>query len=306
MDHQYHNTSIYVRDPQPGLWDPAAADPDPDPARRAAGGAVGNYEQIVFRHLDHIRAFPAGAQFLTALTNAGKRQIINFIGTNVTNDNSCSGSGAGKKKIVSRMGSGWSGEARAAFEYALTGRSLVNPGQGDVLTWLAGRMLSTPTYHWDPATNSANSPLNPAGVGPGNPNWAGMVAALAMQLGHYRSGAMSMRKEDGLNGEVFDLMVWCLRDDLEDGTGSNCLIRYTPLKVAVGGGARPAQIALCHELVHALREATGSNLSAEDSTAEWNGRFYELAAVGLAPFNAEPYSENVFRGLFNVALRAAY
>ena len=47
-------------------------------------------------------------------------------------------------------------------------------------------------------------------------------------------------------------------------------------------------------------------MSAEDSQNEWNGRYYEIAAVGLPPFDNAPYSENVARGWIGVAARAQY
>jgi hypothetical protein len=301
MDHQYQNTTIYVRDPAAGKWDATVADPDPT---RPAAGAIGEYKDVVFRHLDDLRAFPNGQQFFTTLTNLGKRQVVAYVGTNVTNDNSCSGSGAGKKKIVSKMGQGWGAETRAELDHALNQWSLLNAGQ-DPVRWLAGRLLQTPLYRWDPAQNVATSPLNPRNVAPGHASWNGMVDVLANQLAAYRSGRASLEKR-GAEGEVFDLMVWVLRDRLQDGAGSNCMVRYTPLKVQVGAGQRPAQIALFHELVHAYYEAQGRNMSAEDSQNEWNGRYYEIAAVGLPPFDNAPCSENVARGWMGVAARAQY
>ena len=133
-----------------------------------------------------------------------------------------------------------------------------------------------------------------------------MVGVLSGQLTEYRTGRQSLKMK-GPTREIFDLLVYILRDYLEDGNGSNCLVQYTPLKINLPiGGQRPAQIALFHELVHAYYEAQGKNMSEEDSQYEWNGRYYELAAVGLPPFDTAVYGENQMRALFGVAARPFY
>ncbi len=302
-DHQYRNTTIYVRDPSPELWDSTVQDPDPQLV--GVRPAVGEYRDLVFRHLDQIRATGNLANFFNLITACGKRQVIAYVGTNVPNENSCSGSGAGKKKIISDMGtSGWSA-ARCQLNTALHNWSLANHGV-DPNEWLAEQVLTTRLHCWNPADTGANSPYNPRGIGPGHGEWDQTVRMLAQMIKSYRAGQMSVRNGDNEPRKLLDLMVLPLRDHLPDGAGSSAMIRYTPLKVTTSSGPRPAQVALFHELVHAYYEAQGKNLSNEDSTAEWNGRYYELAAVGLPPFENESFSENKLRDELNVTRRTRY
>jgi hypothetical protein len=59
---------------------------------------------------------------------------------------------------------------------------------------------------------------------------------------------------------------------------------------------------------HGLRARRGAqHLGPErDSTGETTGRCYELAAMGLPPFNLDPYHENHMRAHMGDALRTAY
>ena len=302
-DHQYRNTSIYVRDPSPTIWDTAALDPDPQIVGVAP--AVGEYRDLVFQQLDQIRAFGPMTNFFTLITACGKRQVICFVGTGVPNDNSCSGSGAGKKKIITNLGTGGWSAARCDLNTAIAAWCLANIGV-NADEWLAEQVLTSQLHRWNPADTSANSPYNPRGIGLGLGEWDQMVQMLARRINDYRAGRMSIRNAACDERELLDLLIIILRDHLQDGNKSSAMVRYTPMKVATGSGPRPAQVALFHELVHAYYEAQGKNLSNEDSVHEWNGRYFELAAVGLPPFDNEPYSENKLRDELVVARRIRY
>ena len=63
---------------------------------------------------------------------------------------------------------------------------------------------------------------------------------------------------------------------------------------------------LMHELTHAYYNATGAQMSNEDSTSEAIGRYYEQAAMGIAPFAGRPYHENAMRAQLGQGLRTAY
>jgi hypothetical protein len=59
--------------------------------------------------------------------------------------------------------------------------------------------------------------------------------------------------------------------------------------------------------MHGYYNASGSQLGCEESTDVKNGgRHFELMAVGLPPYDDEPYSENKFRTAWGCALRLKY
>lgn len=290
-DHQFNATSVWVRDPQPGQW---------DPARVVGGAAVGGYVPLVLQHLANIAATGTGLAFFPALTAFGKRQIVRYEGENVPNENSAFGPQASANKLIRQhFGSGNYIGTGAELNLALMSARGANPAHD--AAWLATQLLTTPLHRWDPATTSATSPLKPAGVGLGTPAFNNLVAALVQTIGRWANGSLHLTDKT-----TMDLVVLILEPHLRNGTGGATRIHYNPLKTIVGGVHRAPECGLFHELVHAYYNAAGSQLSEECSTNEDIGRYFELMAVGLPPFAGRPYHENAMRQWFANLARTQY
>ena len=305
-DHQYRNTTVFIRDPAPGLWDVNALVPAGNPPNgRVAGAAVGACVQYFDDMLEDIWTAPFGQAFFTAMAAGGKRQVIQYVGAGVPNENSCTNPGSSCKMLMrAAYEDGDWGTARAELTYTLMRAQGANPAQD--MNWFATQILTTPLYRWDSALNVATSPMNPGGVGAGAPAFANLRDQLVVQLNQYKSGAMSLQTSSSLHRELFDVMLLVLEPWLRRGSGGSSLVRFNPLKTLSNGAYRPPQAALMHELTHAYYNATGSQMSNEDSTSEAIGRYYEQAAMGIAPFAARPYHENAMRAHLGHGLRTAY
>jgi hypothetical protein len=306
-DHQFRNTTVFVRDEAPNIWDPNALVPNiaHPPNGRVVGQAVGGCVAYMNDLLEDIWAAPFGQAFFTAMAAAGKRQVVKYIGAGVPNENSCANpSGACKVRMrASFEDSDW-GACRAELTYTLMvarGANIAND-----MNWLATQILTTPLYRWDTALNVGTSPFNPAGTLPAAPAFATLRSQLVGQLNGFKNGTMQLSPANPLHRELFDLMLLVLRPYLRNGAGGSSMICFNPLKTHTAAGYRPPQAALMHELTHAYYNARGAQMSNEDSTGEATGRYFELAAMGLPPYNLEPYHENHMRAHQGHALRTAY
>jgi hypothetical protein len=307
-DHQFQNTTVFVRDPaadwNPNWVAPPLATPPGVPVRPAQVGACVPY---ILQHLLDLRNLPFGAAFFNALINlAPKRQVVQFIGIDVPNENSIHGGGiAGicKKMRSAFEFSDWDG-ARCELNFALHAEQSATPAHD--LNWFADQLLVSPLHRWNPATTAATSPLNPGGALPGAPLYAALKAALVQRLTNLKANSAQLGPNNDQDRVLFDLMVIVLKDRLRNGPGNSSMINYNPMKTVIGSGPRAPQCALFHELVHAYYNAQGAQLSTENSESEAVGRYFELMAVGLPPFQNEPYSENRARTPFGALLRPYY
>ena len=255
---------------------------------------------LVLQHLTNIAATGTGLAFFPALTALGKRQIVRYEGENVPNENSAFGPQAAANKLIRQhFGSAnWIGVG-AELNLALMTARGHNPLHDT--NWFATQLLTQPLYRWDPATNAATSPLKPGGVGVGTPAFNALVANLAATVARWANGSLQLTDRT-----TMDLTVIILEDHLRNGAGGATRIHYNPLKTVVGGVHRAPECGLFHELVHAYYNAAGSQLSEECSTNEDIGRYFELMAVGLPPFDGRPYHENAMRQWFANPARAQY
>jgi hypothetical protein len=90
-----------------------------------------------------------------------------------------------------------------------------------------------------------------------------------------------------------------LRPWLQQGRGTPCTIGFDPdqtypCDADPARRNRPPVIGLAHEMVHAWHFMTGKVLDVRN----WNFDLEEVITTGFAPYNYEPYSENLFRTQF--------
>jgi len=306
-DHQFRNTTVFVRDEAPNIWNPNALVPNiaHPPNGRVVGQPVGGCVAYMTDLLEDIWNAPFGQAFFTAMGAAGKRQVVRFIGAGVPNENSCANPGAScKVRMRASFEDGDWNACRAELTYTMQVARNVNINND--MNWLATQVLTTPLYRWDTAQNVARSPFNPAGTLPAAPAFANLRGQLVAQLNAFKNGTMQLSNANPLHRELFDVMLLSLRPHLRRGSGGRSMICFNPLKTHTAAGYRPPQAALMHELTHAYYNARGAQMSNEDSTSEVTGRYFELAAMGLPPFNAEPYHENHMRAHLGHPPRTAY
>ncbi len=96
---------------------------------------------------------------------------------------------------------------------------------------------------------------------------------------------------DGNGASPADISKAKLRSDGKPGEGSDTTVKFNPDKTQIGDGSeawmkRPPGVGLAHEMVHAYHNANGTN----DFTAKG-----EDMAVGVAPYDKEPVTENKIR-----------
>jgi Effector protein len=290
--HRFGATCVEVSDPTNVSWDETAV---------VAGSPapVGEYVPYVMGHLAMLLGTTVGTPFFQDLTNLGKRIIIYYGGSNVNN---CRGPGGTANKLLRKHEANADSAAMGQeLTRAMQQAQAANPAQNE--DWLCEQLLTTPHHRWDPATTAGNSPLNPMGIMPANPQFAGLKRNLKGILNEWKQGKADFRSA----WDAADLILLVLREYLQDADGGGSRVNYDPLKLGAGSNVRPPQIGLFHELVHAYYNAKGAQLSWEDSANERKGRYYELMAVGLQPFTADPYSENKMRACFpGTAARAKY
>jgi hypothetical protein len=101
-----------------------------------------------------------------------------------------------------------------------------------------------------------------------------------------------------------DVLALALEPYLDRGAGADVRITYDPNYVL---GIRPPKVGLFHELVHAYYFAKGKNLGLCDSSnVAHGGRYFELMAVGMPPFQGRRFSENQMRALCSCPPRTQY
>lgn len=279
-DVQFATTTIYVRAP---------ATPQPSV----------DYVATVISHLNAIDSFHVGRQFFQALSLLGKRQVIRYGGPNA---NQAAWGGLVCMKQLRRFHElGDNNQFANELQTTIT-------ASGHNKTWLAQQLYYTPLPSWlgnnvpSPFRNLRQPPSAP--ILPGQPR---QLPKLPWELVEGQKVDVWLAGTSLPNYDELDILMLVLEPWLVDGPGGNTRIDYDPNKLLVGGVMRPPHIALFHELVHAYYSAAGKQLGREDSLAETNGgRLFELMAVGLAPFNTRPYSENQFRTALGWALRTQY
>jgi Effector protein len=245
-----------------------------------SGQYPGNYVADVTQHLDDIQAV-VGPGFFTALASNGKQQSIKYAGPNA---NQCSGSPFGYTKLRKLHDSG----QKAPFGAELTATLA---SMGNNAAWLAGALRAQGLPRWASVTDPA--PITDLGD----------QAATTTKVTDWLAGTALPGTDE------MDVLMLVVQGHADPGGGANARIDYDPLKLSVSTGPRPPQVALFHELCHAYYSALGRQLGREDSIAEGNGgRLFELMAVGLPPFDSQPYSENALRAAWTppVALRPRY
>ena len=230
----------------------------------------GTYVATVTQHLDDIRAI-VGDPFFAALSAPAKAQPIFY----TTGENYCRSTSI--SNVVLRQAQGNGDKTRFAASLNVTLTSL-----GLSAAQLVGQLRATPLPRWSGATDPA--PIEPFED----------AAATQTKVDDWIAG-----RELPSNDEL-DILLLIVEPAAEAGSPNGSGIGYDPQKLTTSTGARPPQVALFHELVHAYYNALGKQLGAEESTNEdAGGRLFELMAVGMGPFAGRPYSENALRHAWN-------
>ncbi|HUI53697.1 MAG TPA: M91 family zinc metallopeptidase [Bryobacteraceae bacterium] len=136
-------------------------------------------------------------------------------------------------------------------------------------------------------------------VGPPKPapaNFDAKAGANLTALNEFVSGARTLADlPDSWSRDLQRL----LRPWLPPGRGSACTIGFDPdqtypCDADPARKNRPPIIGLAHEMVHAWRYMTGKRMNVRTTGFD----IEEVIATGFAPYNFEPYSENLFRTQF--------
>ena len=267
--------------------------------RNSVIATTGNsYAPTVLQHLADIQGTASGQALLVAISALGKRQVIKYGGPNV---NQAAGGGLACYKLL-RMYQDMQDTANFAAELAATITASPHNKR-----WVADKCYNTTLPLWSGGVNPSPfrglpGPLAaPVALGAPKPLPPTPLDLAERMIDTWLAGTALP------NYDQMDILCLVLEPWLRNGTGASTLISYDPHKVIVANSHRPPQVALYHELVHAYYNAAGGQLGREDSIQETNGgRLFELMAVGLAPFDTRPVSENQFRAGIAVALRPQY
>jgi len=260
----------------------------------------GDFATVALQHLEEIRSFQVGQDLFDAISSTTRRVVLNYAGPN---NNSAAGTPAGYKLLRAHHdGSAW---AQFSTELAAAiGRSGMAPAV------LARRLYDTQLPRWDgtssvsPFRNPPRPPAAPRTSGAPKPLPATPVQLIEQMVANWSATPMVGGPP---SRDEMDILCIVLDTHLANGPGVSTRICYDPKKTIVNGRFRPPHCGLFHEMVHAYYNVTGSQLGREDSLSEDNGgRLFELMAVGLAPFDTRPFSENQFREALGVALRPTY
>lgn len=241
-----------------------------------------NYPLVVAQYLDDINLkLP---NFLPALVTAGRVQKIYY-----HPGNSCRGNPRGYVKLREahkdvELG-GWGNRPAFAAELQATmNRANMSVAQ------LAQRLLTSMLYNWQGGTDP-------------NPFSSGGFTGTVVKDTEDKIRTWLAATDHPKNDEM-DVLIIELKDFVAKNNGADTQIYFDPTYNAL---IRPPQVGLFHELVHAYYFAKGTNLGIEDSNSDKDGgRYFELMAMGLPPFDNKRFSENKIRLLYGCALRASY
>lgn len=258
----------------------------------------GNAQSTILRHLEEIESFPSGLRLLQGIQASGKQVGVKYMGPG---NNQAAGAARAYYALRMHHDAGTQGPFTAEFTAAI-GRMTA---AGQNLNWLADQLYRVMIPTWN--GGQMQSPFRglpmvmiprPQGQRPVPQTPIQQIVTI---LNTYLAGT-AMPNLDQMDALVLVLEPW-----MQAGPGVATRINYDPQKSVVNGQARPPQVGLYHELVHAYYNAIGKQLGREDSLNEGNGgRLFEAMAVGLGPFNTRPISENKFRQDLGVALRNTY
>src|SRR5262245_42272421 len=300
MEHQFKPFSVYVRDPDDNAhW---------DSGKLVNGKPVGDYVNCVMNHLRTIKSTPPGNQFFAKLTEANNNVTITYSnGSTNTSGPSLKACKWLRKCFINQDQAPASLELKKALDNAAIPR---NGGNDQV--WFCEQLLSTPVYHWDPQQNGFNGhPFNPQGYQPLTSQFTQLRTGLMATVDRWKDGAEPVASTPSAAGSAetdplkADLVLLVLERFLTNGPGGKSVIRYDPLKTETSY-PRPPEVGLFHELIHAFYNSQGAQLSPQRSDSETGGRYFELMAVGLEPFQDRPFSENKIRPYFNCQHRPKY
>lgn len=245
----------------------------------------GDYISTVLRMLEEIESFAAGATLIRAMTALGKNQIIQYRGPSV---NQAAGGPMGYVLLRKYHDS----NTKMTFAPELAGTI---QRSGLTHARLAEKLRNQTMPHW--VGGPTPSPFR------NRPNGQRAEDLIPLWVDTSPQNARHMPTRDEM-----DILCLVLEPHLRPGPGVGTMIDFDPHKEITAGTKRPPAVGLFHELMHGYYNAAGKQLGREDSADERNGgRLFELMAVGLAPFDRRPFSENQLRKQWpGCPLRAQY
>lgn len=96
--------------------------------------------------------------------------------------------------------------------------------------------------------------------------------------------------------DPMDILLIFARAALDPGAGGWAVVGFNPaVRTGYDNRPRPGDVALFHELVHALYTVEGRELAKLNVPENRGARLGELEAVGLGPFAGAPIHENRYR-----------
>lgn len=165
--------------------------------------------------------------------------------------------------------------------------------------WIAMQLAQTlGAVTYDNATNAARPAAQPMFAKDAQSHMA-HLGHNAMQARAILDEILSGKRTDLPSGWAQDLQR-LLRNHVPPGRGTNPTIGFDPdqtypCDADPARKNRPPVIGLAHEMVHALRGMSGKMLEVRNGSFDLE----EVITTGFAPYNSEPFCENLFRSQFS-------
>src|SRR5262245_23784982 len=256
------------------------------------------FHSKVIALLDIIRSLPIGQRMLGEIQGSGKAIGISLFRPGADTGNKCVAHNA--QKFVRLRQAFGALNPNVSLEDELSDALDKAEAAGYGRMFLAKQIVQGLT----PATVRTVNNLLPPPLTKSRGQVADESWALAQVLEKLANGQLSAAQiptpPTGEHGLV-DHLIRLLRPWLRPGTGSNSGIYFDPdgqqsCSGELGMQWRPPGIGLAHELCHAWRNATGNRLFDDAQACGLDDD--EVMTTGIPPYNAEKYSENMFRAVW--------